>query len=127
MPVSLKVHLLIFITIATTVYAQLAVKKQMAGLGSLPEGLLAKLGVLFAALVSPWVFTAIVAIFLGALCWMSILTILTLSYAYPFMSLTFILVPLASMFFFNEPFSWNRIVGALFIVAGLCISSFFNS
>lgn len=46
-----------------------------------------------------------------------------LSYAYPFMSLAFVLVMFLSAFFFNEPVTLAKTLGLTLIVAGIIIGS----
>lgn len=46
-----------------------------------------------------------------------------LSYAYPFMSLAFVLVMFLSAFFFNEPVTLAKTLGLALIVAGIIIGS----
>jgi multidrug transporter EmrE-like cation transporter len=44
-----------------------------------------------------------------------------LSYAYPMVSLGYILVFIASYFIFHEPINWLRMGGMLFIIAGITL------
>lgn len=46
-----------------------------------------------------------------------------LSYAYPFMSLAFVLVMFLSAFFFNEPVTLAKTLGLALIVTGIIIGS----
>jgi drug/metabolite transporter (DMT)-like permease len=51
------------------------------------------------------------------------MTKLPLSHAYPFMSLSFVLVLLLSFGVFSEPLAWQKILGAALIVAGVVLGS----
>ena len=51
--------------------------------------------------------------------WLIALSKLNLSVAYPFMSLTFPLVLICSIYFFNEPVSLMRWIGVVLIMSGL--------
>ncbi len=55
--------------------------------------------------------------------WVTLLKEVSLAKAYSFMSLSFILVPLASLFIFGEKITLSYMTGALFIVAGIIIAS----
>ncbi|NMB01545.1 MAG: EamA family transporter, partial [Firmicutes bacterium] len=44
------------------------------------------------------------------------------SFAYPFMSASFILVFLLSMFLFGETFTWGKVIGLLLITAGIFVT-----
>jgi multidrug transporter EmrE-like cation transporter len=57
------------------------------------------------------------------LSWILALTKADLSYAYPFTSLSFVLILAASAFFFHEPVTPAKIAGMVLIVAGILIGS----
>jgi len=57
--------------------------------------------------------------------WLIALSKLNLSVAYPFMSLTFPLVLICSIFFFNEPISLMRWSGVALIMMGLIVIGIF--
>ncbi len=59
---------------------------------------------------------------LRGLVWVVILRNIKLSVAYPAISITYVLILAISYYFFHEPVAAQKIVGALFIVAGVfCI------
>ena len=62
-------------------------------------------------------------IFFGAsfLLWVKVLAKSDLSYAYPMVSLGYILVVFLSKFLFNEPFSTNKIIGIVMIITGVFV------
>lgn len=63
-----------------------------------------------------------IALYGGAtLLWVRVLTTTPLSRAYPFMALAFVLVPLASHVFFQEPVNSRHILGTVLIVAGVLV------
>ena len=74
-------------------------------------------------LLNPWVLSSLLCAFLGMLSWMMALSKTELSYAYPFTSLSFVLVLAASAFFFQEPVTAKKVIGMAFIVAGIVIGS----
>ena len=51
------------------------------------------------------------------------LTRLELSYAYPFTSLSFVLIFIASVVLFHEPVSTTKLIGMALIVCGLVVGS----
>jgi multidrug transporter EmrE-like cation transporter len=113
----------IFLTIMLTVYGQIAIKWQVLKVGSLPEGTADKISFMLHLLLNPWIVSALTAAFLASFCWMAAMTKLQLSHAYPFMGLTFVVVMLASGFFFHEPITTLKIVGVALIVLGLVVAS----
>lgn len=116
-------YLYILLTIALTVYGQLAIKWQVLKAGALPEPLPEKISFLLHLLLNPWIVSALAAAFLASFFWMAAMTKLQLSHAYPFMGLTFVLVLLASGFFFHEPITPLKIVGIALIILGLVVGS----
>ena len=114
-------YIYIALTILFTVYGQLTIRWQMAQAGELPPALMAKLVFLLNQLNNLWVLSAFGAAFIASLCWMAAMTKFELSFAYPFMSLSFVLVMLLSFFLFGELFAWNKVLGTLVIMGGLYI------
>lgn len=114
-------YLYIALTILFTVYGQIILKWQVSQAGILPGPIGEKIGFLFGLLLNPWIISGFLAAFLASLCWMASMTKFPLSYAYPFMSLAFVLVLLLSAFFFQEPLSWQKVVGMICIVAGIVV------
>jgi uncharacterized membrane protein len=89
----------------------------------LPSSTSGKIFFLFSMLFDPWVFSAIIGAFIGGLSWMAAMTKFELSYAYPFISLSFVLVLLMSNIFLNEPLTHYKVVGVILIIAGVVIGS----
>ena len=57
----------------------------------------------------------------ATLLWIYVLKTVPLSYAYSFMALTFVLVPLMAAFFLKEPLTVKYAIGACLIIAGLFV------
>jgi multidrug transporter EmrE-like cation transporter len=110
-------------TIFFTVYGQLVLKWQVNEAGQLPVDLGGKIFFLFKLLLNPWILSGFVSAFVAALAWMAAMTKFELSYAYPFVSITFVLVVLSGAIFFNEPLSWPKIAGMVLIVGGILVGS----
>lgn len=113
----------IFGTIFFTVYGQIVLKWRISGIGALPETMINKILFLTNLLFDPWIFSGFIAAFIASLFWMAAMTKFDISYAYPFMSSAFVLVFLFSIFLFNEPVSWQKIIGLILIVAGILVTS----
>lgn len=112
-------HLYIFLTVVFTVYGQLILKHRIAGAGELPQGLAAKLCFLLTLFLDPWILSGFFSAFLAALCWMAAMTRFELSYAYPFMSLSFLLVLAFSVLFLEEPLTAWKLGGTVLVILGL--------
>jgi len=65
-----------------------------------------------------WILMAIPLYIIGFIIWLIVLWKLDLSYAYGFLALTYVLIPLASLLIFNENIPVMRWVG----IGGLCVS-----
>ena len=113
----------IFGTMFFTVYGQVVLKWRINEVGTLPEGLLNKIHFLTKLLFDPWIFSGFFAAFIASFFWMATMTKFDLSFAYPFMSGAFVLVFIFSVFFFHEPVTWHKIVGLIFIVLGIILTS----
>ncbi len=116
-------YVYVLATVLLTVYGQIIVKWKVLGAGPFPETWPERAWFLGGLLLDPWVMSALVAALLAALSWMVAMTKLDLSHAYPFVSLSFVLVLLASGFIFNEPLNGYKIFGVAFIVCGVAIGS----
>ncbi len=111
----------VFLTIIFTVYGQLVIKWQVMQAGQLPVNFSGKVIFLLNLLINPWVISAFAAAFLAALSWMVAMTKLELTYAYPFMSLSFVLVLIFGAILFQELLTWQKIVGVAFIILGVIV------
>lgn len=116
-------HLCVFGTVLFTVYGQLVIKWQVGRAGEFPAETAGKLWFLLRMIWNPWVLSGLAAAFLAFLCWMAAMTKFELSYAYPFMSLAFVLVLVMSGLLFREPVTMAKVVGILLIVAGIVVGS----
>lgn len=114
-------HSYIALTLLFTVYGQLILKWQMSLVGAMPEGLPDKFIFLLQQLFRPWILSGFAAAFLASLAWMAAMTRLDLNYAYPFMSLAFVIVLAFAIVFLGEPLSAQRVAGTGLVVAGLIV------
>lgn len=110
-------------TILFMVYAQIVIKWQVMGAGAFPALVADKLWFLAKLLVNPWILSALAASLLAAVAWMAAMTKLDLSHAYPFTSLAFVLVMLASALVFHEPVTGPKIAGIALICLGIVVGS----
>jgi undecaprenyl phosphate-alpha-L-ara4N flippase subunit ArnE len=74
---------------------------------------------LLAAARDARVVSGIVAWALSALCWLYVLRVAPLSKAYLLSSLTYVLVPLAGVYFFAEHLRRMHVVGLMLILTGV--------
>jgi drug/metabolite transporter (DMT)-like permease len=113
---------LIFVVLACTVYAQLVVKAralvhaaQAADTGSLHY--------LYAMFTDIAVLSGFGAGVLAGVCWLLAIGRIDVGYLYPFVALTFVLVPFGSAMLFGEPLPATQLLGLGLIVAGVIVSA----
>ena len=106
------------LTIFLTVYGQIVIKWQLQGM-TLPDSFGGKLLFLVAQFLNPWVLSSFISAFMASLCWMAAMTRVKLSDAYPYTSLSLVLVLALSHFFFGDALTSAKLWGTLLVVAGL--------
>jgi multidrug transporter EmrE-like cation transporter len=116
-------YLYILGTILFTVYGQIVIKWQVSGAGPFPVDATGKMWFLLRLAVNPWVISSLCCAFLAFLCWMAAMTKFDLSYAYPFVSLSFVFVLILSALFFHEPVTVAKVLGVLLIMAGIIVGA----
>jgi len=109
-----------------TVYGQIAAKLATRQLGPLPADWDGRFAYLGRVMINPWFISCFIAATLAAVSWITALTGLEISRAYPFMSLNFIFVLLLGAALFGEQITPAKIAGILLIVAGVIVGSVFR-
>lgn len=110
-------------TVLLTVYGQMVLKWRVARANTLPAAFSQKIFFLVSMIWDPWVLSTILAGFVAFLCWMAAMTKFDLSYAYPFMSLSFLLVLILSAILFHEPLTISKVLGVGLVMVGIIIGS----
>lgn len=116
-------YLYIFGTILSTVASQLLLKWRVGLYHDVSSTLPGKLQFLGKLLLDPWIIFSLGLAFLAALFWMLALTKFQLSFAYPFTSLSFILIVIGSVWLFHEPLTAYKLASLGFITIGLVLLS----
>ena len=115
--------LFISITLFGVVVGQLSIKKGMLQIIDNSHDLTRLWHTLSSALMNPWVLFGLLMAVIAACAWILALARLPLSYAYPFMSLTFPIVVVLSSIVFDEPVSSRAYLGLGLLVTALIITS----
>lgn len=115
--------LYVFGTIFFTVYGQIVLKWRINLHGDLPGPFTEKISFLFHLLLDPFIFSGFLSAVIASFFWMAAMTKFELSYAYPFIALSFVLVFFFSAWFFNESVTAYKVVGLILIVAGILVTS----
>jgi len=110
----------IIVAVIIGVVAQLIIKRGLNAMTTLDlsKNILSSYVTIF---TSPLIIFGIAIYFASILLWLYALTIVELSYAYPFLALSYIFVILGSWYFLGEAVSMLRLVGVLIIVFGVLV------
>lgn len=104
---------------------EVLLKSGIDGVGRLAFGNPGDIGrTVIRVLSSPRILIGFACYGLAAILWLMILSRLELSYAYPMLALTYVLVPLAAHVFLGETLSVGRWAGILIIVAGVLVVAY---
>jgi multidrug transporter EmrE-like cation transporter len=116
-------YLYIGLTILFTVYGQLIIKYEVNRVFGIAEGITSLPFLLKFIFTRPLVLSGFASAFLASLAWVGAVSKFEMSYAYPFMSLNFVLVVLLSFYAFNESINAYKIFGLLLICIGVAVLS----
>lgn len=112
---------MLLVAISLSVTGEILLKQGMNRIGDFsldPDMLVSSL---FRAFTNPFVLGGFVFIFSGSIFWLAVLSRLQLSYAYPMLSLSYVIVVFASWIFLGEDLSLTRLAGVLIIVSGVFV------
>ena len=114
---------LILFTVLTNAAAQIMLKKGMLKVGGFPNEGQAVAGFVNRTLTSPLVFIGLCIFAISMASHLVVLSRVELSYAYPFLSLAYVLVAVYAYFVFQEDVSTIRVAGIAFICVGTVLIS----
>jgi multidrug transporter EmrE-like cation transporter len=109
---------LILFTVFTNAAAQIMLKKGVTSIGPLDVGANGLIGTVFGVVFNPFVFAGLCTFVISMASHLVVLSKVQLSYAYPFLSLAYVVVGLYSWFFFGEDMNLARVAGFGLIIAG---------
>jgi multidrug transporter EmrE-like cation transporter len=115
----MTVILPILLSVLLGVAGQLLLKHGMTAMGQLDIGANGMLGALWRIGTSPYVVGGLLIYVSGTFFWLLALNRVDLSYAYPFASLSYVLIFFASWMMFHENISPLRFAGMLVICLGV--------
>lgn len=113
--------LLILISVLLNCAAQLCIRKGMLLVGEVGmKGLIQNFGEMIA---NWWLWGALVCYAISILIWMIVLSKVEVSFAYPFLSIGYVVAALVGYYFFGESLSLVRIAGIIVICLGVFLIS----
>ena len=124
----MKIYFLVLSVPILATICQIFIKLGMQQIGeiTLTELKNNPLSLILSIITNVWVLMAAPLYTASFILWMYILSKLNLSFAYPFLALSFVLVPLVSLFVFGENISTLRWAGIFVIFSGIVIIGFSN-
>jgi drug/metabolite transporter (DMT)-like permease len=121
-PFALSIVLILF-TVSTNAAAQIMLKRGMMQVGPLdqlgPNPVWIVIGIVF----QPWVFLGLCTFVISMASHLVVLSKVQLSFAYPFLSLAYVIVGAYAYFVFGEDMGALRIAGIALICAGTVLIS----
>ena len=115
---------LILVSVAIAATAQLVLKHGMNQVGAIGKAhVRTPVETVLRAARVPSVWGGLALFGVSALLWLVVLSRASLSFAYPFASLTYVLILLADKFVLKQPIPGLRWAGVLFIVTGIVLVS----
>ncbi|MGB3336733.1 MAG: EamA family transporter [Devosia sp.] len=116
-------HLQLFAVLLLSVYSQIMMKSRAANFSALPDSPSGYLNYLVGMALDWRVLSAACATFLAGVLWLLVIRTMELGYAFPFMAMSFVLIPIAAAIFLKEPFPPIQILGLILVVVGITIST----
>ncbi len=111
-------YALVLLSCSLTTLGQFLQKLGANKINSLPEQ-----GSFIRKLFIPEIFWGILALGLGALSWLLVLSYMEVSKAYPLLSFNFILMLFLARFYFKESIPLQHWLGVIFIMTGISLIS----
>lgn len=116
----LKSLLLIFLSVALSALAQIAMKSGMSSTAvqvSIKQG--SMLSSYFSMLTTPMVLVGLFSYAIGALVWLRVLSVVDVSQAYPFVALGFVITMAMGILLLGEVPHATRLLGAGLLLVGV--------
>jgi multidrug transporter EmrE-like cation transporter len=111
----------ILVSVLLSAVGQILLKKGMNDLGPMTINMRQLLGTLWRMGTNPYVFIGLFVYVIGVVFWLAALSMVDLSYAYPFASLSYIVMLVAAWLLFGEQISLLRLIGTLVVCLGVIL------
>jgi drug/metabolite transporter (DMT)-like permease len=124
--VRLKLLTPVLLSVALSIVGQLILKRGMSDLGPVSLTSRSIFEIMWSIATNPFVVVGMIIFAASVLFWLIGLSRVPLSYAYPFISLSYVIILAASYFLLGEQFSLLRIAGVSVICLGVILVAFSN-
>lgn len=117
------IYLLVSIVVGGMTASHLLLKKGLIAVGQFPQNFSQLIPFFLKAYTNAYVISAVLVALVAGLAWMLAVARAQLSFVYPFMGLSFVLVALFSWFIFKENVTALRWVGIIVVCVGVFLVS----
>lgn len=117
---NLRIYVYIATTIITATTSNVIIKWVMDS-ATLPESISGQYSKAIVLLLNPWVWCSIILTLISALSWMLVMNKVSLSFAFPFLSISYVLIFIYGRVFFDEPITPHKIVATILIIIAVII------
>ncbi len=115
-------YMQVFTTLFLTIYGQIIIKKRINLVGAMPVEVKDKFLFLLKLFLDPFILSGFIAAIFASLFWMSAMTKLPLTRAYPIMAMAPSLVLLFGILFLGESVTSGKIIGTILIIIGTIVT-----
>jgi multidrug transporter EmrE-like cation transporter len=104
-------------------FAQVLLKKGMLGIGYFEIQFQNLFPVVKKVASNPYILFGLGSYVISVAIWLLVLARVEVSYAYPFLSVGYVVVTLTGYFIFQESLPWTRVLGVSIIIVGVILLS----
>ncbi|MEK6645781.1 MAG: EamA family transporter [Candidatus Firestonebacteria bacterium] len=119
----MKNLIMIFFSVLLGISGQLCLKQGMLQVGRFNSDPSQAIPLLIKAFQTPLVFLGFLSYAISSLAWLIVLSRVELSFAYPLVSIGYVIVVLLSSILFNEHVTFTRLAGTFVIAIGVYLIS----
>jgi multidrug transporter EmrE-like cation transporter len=114
---------LILVSVALNASAQLTLKQGTRSMGLLAHDMSSGWAVLWRATQNAWIWAGLLAYVVSVALWILVLSRVEVSYAYPMVSLGYVMAAVATRLLYDEQLSVSRMAGIAVICVGVFLVS----
>ncbi len=104
-------------------FAQILLKKGMLGIGYFEFHFQHFIPIVKKVTINPYILSGLASYVISVAIWLLVLARVEVSYAYPFLSVGYVVVTVMGYFIFQENLSWMRVFGIAVIIVGVLLLS----
>ncbi len=114
---------LILVGVFLNAFAQVLLKKGMLSIGYFEFHFQSVFPIIKKVAFNSYILSGLASYVISVAIWLLVLARVEVSYAYPFLSVGYVVVTVVGYFIFQEDLSWMRVVGIAVIIVGVLLLS----